>query len=388
MLIQKMEKVRPKIIISGVESVNKGAELMLYAILAQLEKRFPDAIVYLPISQFPKGLKEIKTSLELRQSPNKLVRFLGKYHITGLLSRLGFRNNYLYNLIPITNAIYYIDASGLFFSDQMIYSEQVAKDLHKLLDGYSKQGTKIIYLPQAFGAFEKKASQIAVKAALKYSNLLIVRDNISMKYLSAFKQKDDNIKQYPDFTNLVQGYVPNEYRYLSGKVCIIPNEQVIRKGIMSRVHYITLIANLVQTVYDNGYEAFFLDHAKDLDIIKECQKQIGLNLPIVCDLDAISVKGIIGQSYLCISSRFHGVVSALSSSVPCLTTSWNHKYIELLKLYGMENSLMSELKDENSKKIQYFLLKENNVKTREILQSKNELVKQQVKDMWECVWNV
>lgn len=384
-----MGKDRPIFVISGVEGVNKGAELMLYAILAQIETKFPNAIIYLPISQFPLGFKNIRTSLEIRQSPNKLVRFLGKYHITGILCRLGLKSNYLYNLTPIKNAEYYIDASGLYFSDQMIPSERVAKDLHILLDGYSKQETKIIYLPQAFGPFEKKASQIAVNAALKYSNLIIVRDSISAKYLSSLRLKvGSNIKQYPDFTSLVQGQVPDEYKFLSGRVCVIPNGQVIRKGIMTKESYITLITELIQTVYDNGYEVFFIDHAEDFNIIKECNKKISLNLPIVRGLDAISVKGIISQSYLCISSRFHGVASAFSSGVPCLTTSWNHKYQELLDLYGMENALLSEFKDENCKKVQYFLLKENNVKIREILLSKNEDVKQQVKEMWKCVWTV
>ena len=246
-----------KIVISGVEGVNKGAELMLYAILDQIEKKFPNAIIYLPISQFPKGFKDIKTSLELRQSPNKLVRFLGKSHITGILSRLGLRSNYLYNLIPIKNAQYYIDASGLYFSDQMITSEQVAKDLHILLDEYSKQGTKIIYLPQAFGPFKNISSQIAVNAALKYSHLLIARDNISMKYLSIFNLGKNNIKQYPDFTSLVRGEVPDKYKFLSRKVCVIPNGQIIRKGIMTKENYITLIVNLINTVYENGFEAFF-----------------------------------------------------------------------------------------------------------------------------------
>ena len=78
-----MNDNRIKIVISGVEGVNKGAELMLYSILMEIEKKYPDAVVYLPISQFPKGLGSIRTSLELRQSPDKLVRFLGKHHISG-----------------------------------------------------------------------------------------------------------------------------------------------------------------------------------------------------------------------------------------------------------------------------------------------------------------
>lgn len=377
-----------KIVISGVEGVNKGAELMLYAILHQIEERYPKAIVYLPITQFPNGLKQIKTSLILKQSPNKFVRFLGKYHVTGFLNRIGLRFKYLNNLIPIKDVKYYIDASGLYFSDQMISSERIAKDLHILLEGYRKQGTKIIYLPQAFGPFQKNASKIAVSAALKFSNLVIARDNISRKYLSEVDLPSTNIKQYPDFTTLVQGYVPYEYKYLAGRVCIIPNGQIIRKGIMSKESYVALMTNIINNIYDLGYEAFLLDHADDIQIIKECENSVGLNLPVIKGLDALSVKGIIGQSYLCISSRFHGVASAFSCKVPCLTTSWNHKYQELLDLYGMQTSLLSESLDENLKILKLFLDKDSNSIIRNSLHRKNEIVKQQVMNMWNCVWRI
>ena len=188
-----------KIVVSGVEGVNKGAELMLYAILQELEHRFPEAIVYLPISQFPNGIADIKTTLELRQSPNKFVRFMGKYHITGLLSRLGFRSKYLYNLYPVKDASYYLDASGLFFSDQMIASSRIANELNILLQGYRDQGTKIIYLPQAFGPFAENASRKAIEVALKYSDLVIARDDKSLNYLMQVQNGNLNISKFIDF---------------------------------------------------------------------------------------------------------------------------------------------------------------------------------------------
>lgn len=36
-----------RIVLSGVETHNKGAELMLYAILQEIERRFPDAEVFI-----------------------------------------------------------------------------------------------------------------------------------------------------------------------------------------------------------------------------------------------------------------------------------------------------------------------------------------------------
>ena len=36
-----------KIVLSGIGFVNKGAELMLYAILQEIENKFPNSVVYL-----------------------------------------------------------------------------------------------------------------------------------------------------------------------------------------------------------------------------------------------------------------------------------------------------------------------------------------------------
>lgn len=383
-----MEQNNIKIVISGVEGVNKGAELMLYAILQELEKKYPQAIVYLPISQFPNGLKCINTSLQLEQSPNKLVRFLGKNHITGLLNRIGLRFKYLNNLLPIKEAKYYIDASGLYFSDQMISEDRIASDLHILLKGYYEQGTKIVYLPQAFGPFHKSASIKTVEVALRYANIVIARDDKSLNYLQQLKGKSDRIKQYYDFTGVVKGVCPDEFSYLRGRVCIILNKQMIRKGALTKDSYINKVKAMIDVIYQEGYEAFFLDHADDIDLIRETLACIRYDIPIVAGLDAITVKGVIGQSYLCVSSRFHGVISAFSSGVPCLTTSWNHKYQELLKLYDMQDSMLPESIADCANKIRHFLLKDKNDNIRFRLCEINKRVQQNIIEMWNDVWSI
>lgn len=377
-----------KIVISGVEGVNKGAELMLYAILKEIEHRFPHAVVYLPISQFPKGLKYIRTNLELRQSPNKFVRFLGKYHITGILNRLRLKSKYLNNLLPIKGVGYYLDASGLFFSDQMIASVNVAQDLNVLLHGYREQGTKIIYLPQAFGPFNKTASSEAVKVALDYADLIIARDDTSYGFLCNIGRGVSKVTKYFDFTGVLHPECPVQYQKLVGKVCLIPNNQIIRKGVMSRDQYLDLLLTIIKVIYDEGYEAFFLDHADDADVAVQCVKRTPYDIPIVTDVDALTVKAIISQSYLCVSSRFHGVVSSLSSAVPCLTTSWNHKYQELLKLYDADDSLLSTSHIECVNKVKHFLSKDVNKDIRERLHLKEELIKENIQEMWTCVWSV
>lgn len=376
------------IVVAGVEGVNKGAELMLYAILQELERRFPDAVVYLPITQFPNGLSCIRTKLKLRQSPNKFVRFMGKFHITGVLYRLGIKSKYLYNLYPVKNTSYYLDASGLFFSDQMISTSRIPEDLKILLQGYRRQGTKIIYLPQAFGPLNNKFSKDAANVALDYSNLVIARDNVSLRYLSKMDAFSDKVLKYYDFTGNLLPDCPKQYAYLKGKVCIIPNKQIIDKGAITEEDYLGLLLTIVDTVYANGFEVFFLDHAKDIDLIEKCLKCCSYNIPIISDLDALDVKAIIGQAYLCISSRFHGVVSSFSSGVPCLTTSWNHKYQELLALYEMEDTLLSTSRKDCISKVNYFLSSEINNKVRLQLKEKQHIVNCNIEEMWSKVWSI
>ena len=58
-----------KIVLSGVETNNKGAELMLYAILQEIERKWPHAKVYLDANADSKGLKYLKSKVCLKYWP-------------------------------------------------------------------------------------------------------------------------------------------------------------------------------------------------------------------------------------------------------------------------------------------------------------------------------
>ena len=62
-----------KIVLDGVETNNKGAELMFYAILQEIERRYPDATVYINAQRVKQGFSYLKTSLKLKDNPIRKI---------------------------------------------------------------------------------------------------------------------------------------------------------------------------------------------------------------------------------------------------------------------------------------------------------------------------
>ena len=134
-----------KIVLSGIETNNKGAELMLYAILQEIERKFPHAIVYIPKARVMQGLKYISTKLDLRYIP--FENFEIKYHLNSIFSTLHIPFSVMPHMISMGKVDYYIDGSGFRFSDQFKFSKKFATILQGQLRAYRNEGTKTIYLP-------------------------------------------------------------------------------------------------------------------------------------------------------------------------------------------------------------------------------------------------
>ena len=72
------------------------------------------------------------------------------------------------------------------------------------------------------------------------------------------------------------------------------------------------------------------------------------------DLSPMELKGIISQAWIHVGARYHSVVAALSSGVPCLSLSWHGKYRDIMRKYGSEEFVYDGVSGETDQFKQLF----------------------------------
>ncbi|MDC6366492.1 MULTISPECIES: polysaccharide pyruvyl transferase family protein [Flavobacteriaceae] len=376
-----------KIQIDGIDTKNKGAELMLVAVLEQLEKKFPNSEVWLNhTGEFnPNLLPSFNLNLKL---PN--MRWLSKWPIK-IFRRLG-------RPFPITRVTRYhvrkdidllLDAGGFQFSDQWKLTMKQVKEKESYYKKLKGNNVRIILLPQAFGPFETTYGKQIVTILSQYTNLIFARDEQSYECLVSAGANATKIKISCDFTLPVKGIIPASFDYLKGAVCLIPNHKMVSPQKNNHEQYIGLLLNIINFYEKKEQTIFMLNHEgfRDKHLCKEVNEASEKQIPIVSGLNAQEVKGVIGNSHTVISSRFHGVVSALSQGIPCLATSWSHKYEMLFKDFGQENRILSEavVWDENRKKIE--IIEQNHKSIAENLKAVKTPLLTKTEKMWELALN-
>lgn len=378
-------------VLNGMSRKNKGAELMLYAILQEIDSKFPGSKIYLPMEMTDTGVALPVKNLDIRLKPfNKTMNLIRKYHLNGILRKFHLPE-VLDDIYAVKDADYFIDAGGLVFSDQQkALSRQTYKWEH-LLNNQKKCGTKVVFLPQAFGPIEKESTKKAISSIGKYSDLIFAREKVSFEYLKNSSLVDmDKVILSPDFTSSVKGLFPKRYSYLRNGICVIPNFRMIDKGMISKEGYIDFISNLVKKCEKCNHRVYILNHEglQDEQLALECQRKLN-NVDVVSRLDALETKGLIGSAYAVISSRYHGVASALNSGVPCLATSWNHKYAELFSDYGLEDCVLNMSQIEACfNKVQQLLNDEYNRSIREQLLLMDKRILLANEKMWDEIWSL
>lgn len=387
--MEKSNKIR--IQIDGAGMINKGAELMLFAILEEIENRCPSAEVLVNHRSCQVSVLNKYFNINIRRVPNNFVLYiLRPLKIYSLLRRISlYIALKLSTKNPRKNINLLLDAGGYQYGDLWKHNKLSTRILNIYYSELKKNGVKIVLLPQSFDTFSKVESKNIARILGDFADIVFARDNISYNNLLQVNFPENKLSLYPDFTTSVNGeYIKTNI--VSGKgVCIIPNSKMIERNIINNECYINFIMNVIHVIRKNGFIPFLLNH-EGIDDDRICKKIIDIDKDIQYfnNLNGLQVKGLIKESYLVISSRFHGVASSLSSGVPCLATSWSHKYELLFKEYELEYCIIKLDASDIEEQIEHLLMPNVNCSMREKLLSRKQYIALKNRDMWNTVFHL
>lgn len=375
---------KPMVIqIDGAGTTNKGAALMLLATLHQISNKYPKALVV--YNSHDGGLKKhIKTRLKIRR-PIHLQ--LGKYFYW-IMSRLEVYNLTSYR--PQKNVDVLLDISGFRFGDQWKRSNNEVNWIESYYRHYSNQGTKVFFLPQAFGPFETTIGKKTANIINQYADMIFARESVSKNYLIGAGVNNEKVIQCPDFSVSVEGEVPAKYKDLCQFVCIIPNSKMLTHGGLSVDQYVKFLCQTIKYFQSKNKTILLLNHEgyKDFRLSKIINNTFENKLLVASGLTTKEVKGVIGRADLVISSRYHGVASALNQGVPCLATSWSHKYQQLFLDYGIKDGILnvSDSTETTNNKLKSIMDPANYPLTKKNILTNKQAVVKKVESMWDSVW--
>lgn len=368
--------------LKGVNFVNKGAELMLYAILQKLN-----------------NLNNINFVMDAREGTYGDKQELGINFQKLYKYRWGFQWGRLAEIIPrklrmrrrlaVDSEIdVVLDASGFAYSDQ--FKPRNTEEMADACIRWRRLGKKIILLPQAFGPFLNPQVRDAFKAIVQNANLIYARDRISYDHIIDLSGEVPHVKIAPDFTNLVKGELRDGHQKYKSQVAIVPNRRMIQKvSAAKQDKYIPFLVECIHLIMKKGLQPFFLIHdtGHDYELANNIQKHINVSLDVVRESNPLYIKGLLGNCHSVISSRFHGLISALSQAVPALATGWSHKYEMLFKDYDCEDLLLSvdDQLEKVAEKIEFITSDASRTNLINKLRASSQTQKTLAKNMWDEV---
>lgn len=354
-----MEKDKIVIEIKGTGSHNKGAEMMLRTIIEQLKS---ESVKFTIVPQLNSCEYQFYSKLGLY--PKVWFRYKGiPFGKFGKFIPKKLRD--LYGMVIDEEVDVILDASGFAYSSQWgNYPAQVMAEESKR---WKKMGKKIILLPQAFGPFENDKIKAYMKDIIDNATLICARDQYSYNTLKFIKE-DEKIKLVPDFTLLFKGIKPDYFDSAKFQVCIVPNQRMKDKVVNSK-DYEEFLAKIIKKIQSQKLSPFFLIHGgeEDKKLSEKINSLLEQKIELIYEENPFFIKGIIENSYALIGSRFHSLVSALSSEVPALGIGWSHKYKYLFEEFGFIEGLLSlQMDDEEINDKLDYIFNENKRKNLKI----------------------
>ena len=356
-----------KFLIIGGGLNNKGAQAMLYIAIDQIYKRFKNCTIYVEGIPSNSNLKVEAVKFDLTEC-NFLLNIYNKILIVfeiilkKLLGKNGVSVESLIQVKELLKSIdVIIDISGYCLSSQN--NKRINMQYLRRIQVAKKFGILYYALPQSYGPFDYKSNKSKllnmIKKILAYPNIIFAREKGGYELLVEGLGLT-NVRKSFDMVLINKGIDIDSvfldkpkskiFTFEGNNVLIIPNKQV-ESRIGSNVllqYYITVIDYLI----DNKYNVYITYHTNsDYSI---CKKIIHIYTDDIRvkfldkEFSSIDLFHLIQNFDFCVASRYHSIIHAFKSGVPCIVLEWAYKYTALLESM-LQSDYIIKLSDANDK---------------------------------------
>ncbi len=342
-----------KIVITGGNFINKGAQSMLFCLVDELKRKFPLCEIVM-IDLFPTlqgDKKDIYTFRVVNMHIRTLLRIA--FPILKLIVKpkpISDPEDEIKNHFQSADIILDISGYGVSSHNQhpiwtyaTIFPVKYAKKHH----------VPFVFLPQSIGPFDFKGWKKIVlwpliKKYLQYPETIFIREPEARKHLEKLKTKQvvdsfDLVLQSNkiDATSIFKK--PDEFihkttKVKNGSILLIPNKQLTR--LMPKGEVVQLFSSVIQSLVQQNQTVVIVRHSADdkeiCDLIYEACKCEQVQL-VNEDLDPLQLQEIFDTSKMVVAARYHGLIHALKLCKPCLVVGWANKYNHVMNTFGLSD---------------------------------------------------
>lgn len=339
---------------------NKGAAAMLESSVQSISEHDPSAQFTL-MSIYPEQDIAQNKYKNLQILPTKPL-FLGAVvNLLALLYKLLMPIRPLIRKQKHIKAIYecdaYLDENGVSFIDgrEVFLIYNVANILPGIL-----MNRRVVKCSQAMGPFNNKLNNVSAKFILPKIDTILARGKQTLSHLKSLNL--NNVTPAADYAFSLQVSQQEENtakktlkRYKLSEanndvVGIFPSQVVRKKCEKLGRDYEQLTADFINQCNDKGTNVVLMAHAargdslnthnNDLPVCSLIYEKVKDKKRTVFINEEISAQGqryIISTFDVCLVSRFHAMIAALSVNTPVAVIGWSHKYAEVLEAFSQED---------------------------------------------------
>ena len=358
-----------KIIITGAQFGNKGAQALLFCFVSSIRDMLPECeIDYFPLDYYyPYKKNDYKFNIiyndpiahKFENGGLDRIYAVFKALLKKVLQGKGPSLSELSELgKSYSTADLLVDLSGY----QLASSWSKKTNLNYLwyIQTANKHNVPVILFPQSFGPFHYGKSQ-KKKDRLKKNTLEKVKviyerkkngaDLLKQKYnLKNVYVSTDFVLQSgePKFENIynISKKIENQPNVIKRpnikRIGIVPNYQNFRHGDGENV--INLYKYIIDELLRLGNEVIIFRHSEDLDICKIIYSNYKNNPRVIIeetDFSCFTYSKYIEQFDFLVAARYHAIVNGYKKGIPSIVLGWAEKYKSLTDLFNQNNYIIN-----------------------------------------------